>query len=283
MNCTHIEKLLPLFVEGDLDAERMETVMTHLDACQKCQARAAEYEESQSWLRSYAPPDFDEAFFDGLRQSVQSGIARAPRRPNFFQLIAERWRWQPVMALAMALLVIVGGLALYSRLHRAPVNPKLGGELVAQQVDPPRPLGTQKAAEKLNESESPKVGRPKQQLKLINSARPSTPTAKMTEPALPAEIAKVLPPGALAEYRVEVAAYKNTTAALERVLAKFSKPEAAAESGASGAETPVSTDTVPAPEMMRKEMKTANPNIRIIWLTPKETDSQSIKTDRNSN
>ena len=92
MNCTHIEKLLPLYVEGDLDAERAETVLAHLNACRQCQECAAEYEESQGWLRSYSPPEFDETFFDGLRQSVQSEIARAERRPNFFQFIVPRWR-----------------------------------------------------------------------------------------------------------------------------------------------------------------------------------------------
>lgn len=282
MNCTHIEKLLPLYVEGDLDRERMEMVMTHLEACQECQERAAEFEESQSWLRSYAPPDFDEAFFDGLRQSVQSEIARAPRRPNFFQLIAERWSWQPVMALVMALLVIVGGLVLYSRFHRTPVNQKPDGEMAKGPLNPPPTPATQLDVKKPNGSESEKVTQPKQPLKLINSA-PSSSVAKATPPVLPAALTKVLPPGALAEYRAEVAVYNDTAVALEKVLARLSKPEATTEGEAPTPEVAPFTNTTPAPEMKQTEMKTANPNVRIIWLTPKETNSPSSKTDRNSN
>lgn len=283
MNCTHIEKLLPLYVEGDLDAERAETVLTHLDACRECQARATEYEESQNWLRSYSPPQFDETFFDGLRQSVQSEIAWAQRRPNFFQLIAPRWGWQPVMAAAMAVLVIVGGLALYARFHRALVNQKQDGEMVARQTDLPPVSGIPNDAGKPAGGEGEKVVSPTLPPKPINSALPSSSVAKVIEPALPAAIARVLPPGALAEYRAEVAAYNNPAVALEKVLARFSKPEVAAEGEAPEPEVAPSTNTVPAPEMRQTEMKTANPNVRIIWLTPKETDSPSIKTSRDSN
>ncbi len=283
MNCTHIEKLLPLYVEGDLDAARAETVLTHLDACQECQARATEYEESQNWLRSYSPPPFDETFFDGLRQSVQSEIARAPRRPSFFQLIVPRWGWQPVMAAAMAVLVIASGLMLYARFHRASVNPKPDGEIATGQSNLPGTSETPNGAEKINGSGSEKVIPPKLPPRPIHSAPPSAPAAKVMEPALPAAITKMLPPGALAEYRAEIAAYNNPSVALEKVLARLSKPEATTEGGASAPEIAPFTDTAPPPEMKQTEMKTANPNVRIIWLTPKETNSPSSKTDRNSN
>lgn len=285
MNCTHIEKLLPLFVEGDLDAKQAEIVLTHLDACPKCQGRAAEYEESQNWLRSYSPPEFDETFFDGLRQSVQSEIARAQRRPNFFQLIWERWGWQPVMAAAMALLVIVSGIMIYSRIHRAPVTPVTSGpkgEIAQDQLkQPSTPDNQNVAAPPVNVAIN--TGRP-------SKSQPQRMQSEFKEPlvvnaaidtALPLAIAKVLPPEAAAEYQDEIATSQNAAAALEHLLDRFSKPEAATENPDAGSSAP--TNTTPAPGVTRIEMQTANPKVRIIWLAPKETDSQSNKTSRNTN
>lgn len=283
MNCTHIEKLLPLYVEGDLDAERAEMVLAHLDACRECQARATEYEESQSWLRSYSPPEFDQTFFDGLRQSVQSEIARAPRRPNFFQLIVPRWGWQPVMAAAMALLVIVGGLALYARLHRGSVKPTSDGEIANRQPTPPSAPNNLSTAAKQNEGGIEKGIPTKRQPQLIKPTLQESPSVNEVDAALPLAIATVLPPEAVAQYQDEIATSKNAAAALENLLDRFSKPEAAAEMENPDAGLSAPTNTTPAPGVTRIEMQTANPKVRIIWLAAKETGEQSIKTSRNTN
>ena len=284
MNCTHIEKLLPLYVEGDLDTQQAEMVLTHLDACPKCQERAAEYEESQNWLRSYSPPQFDETFFEGLRQSVQSEIARAQRRPNFFQLIVERWGWQPVMAAAMALLVIVSGLVLYARFNRTTVKPTPNGEMVRQTPKPQSTSGNQPVEGNAKNDVADKGQPSKSRHQPIQSVPQELPkVGAPLDTELPSAIAQVLPPEAAAQYHDAIATSKNAATALENLLDRFSKPEAVAEMENPDAVLSAPTDATPARGVTRIEMQTANPKVRIIWLAPKETDSQSNKTSRNTN
>jgi anti-sigma factor RsiW len=284
MNCTHIKKLLPLHVEGDLEREQEALVLLHLETCRECQEIAAQYEESQSWLRSYTPefsPAFDDALFNELSAVVRRERAREEARPGFWQLIAPLWGWRPALAAAVALLAIVIGLAFYSRINRTPIKSTPNDEIVHRQPTP------QSTPDKQNIKVEPdgdvivEAAPPKQQPRQITPEPRESSAGNALALALPLAIARVLPPEAAAEYRNEVAASKDAATALERLLAKFSKPEVAAEP--ENPNTEASPNATPTPEVMRIEMQTANPNVRIIWLAPKETNSQPNKTDRDTN
>ena len=112
MSCRRIEEMIPLYVEGDLEADCADVVSAHLKSCAACSRLAGGFEESQDWLRSYTPPAFDSTFLDGLRTGVLSRIEENKARPWFFQLVSTRWRWDAALAAAL-FLVILGGLAFF--------------------------------------------------------------------------------------------------------------------------------------------------------------------------
>lgn len=76
MTMPHVLDQLPLWVEGDLDAQGMAAVEAHLTLCAACRAEAEAYRESQAWLREEAAP-FTAADRETLRHAV---FARIPPR-----------------------------------------------------------------------------------------------------------------------------------------------------------------------------------------------------------
>src|ERR1044071_3177162 len=100
MNCRRIEEMIPLYVEGDLEVDLAESVSAHLKSCEGCSRLAGGFNASQEGLRSYTPPAFDSAFFDGLRNGVLARIESEKARPSFLQLIATNWRWFPALTAA---------------------------------------------------------------------------------------------------------------------------------------------------------------------------------------
>lgn len=76
MNCTHIEKILPLYAGGDLGGKDETAVAAHLRSCDSCRLLAEGYSRSQELLRSYEAPEFGSAFFDGIRSAVLEEHAR---------------------------------------------------------------------------------------------------------------------------------------------------------------------------------------------------------------
>jgi hypothetical protein len=249
MNCTHVEKLLPLYVEGDLEREQAEAVRSHLKSCQACSQLAAGYEESQSWLRSYAPPEFSDALFGDLRSAVRREIARAERRPTFFQLIVPRWGWQPVLAASLALLVVAGGLALYSRFGGAKQQSKPKEEIAGKPAPPHRTPPQQIATSSQDGGAAKGEAQPR--------PHPESPRPGFRKPPV-AGLAK-------AEPAIEQPGVDPTTAAAGR-----------------GAGETASTRAAAAPGMLRIEIQTADPSIRIIWFVPQETGSPSAKPSTDS-
>lgn len=112
MNCRRIEELIPLYVESDLDESQSQAVSLHLASCEACGLLLTEYRDSQQWMRSQATPEFDDDFFDDMRRGVLRSLEEKPQ-VNWVHRIAERFRLRPVMAVAAALLILIGGLALY--------------------------------------------------------------------------------------------------------------------------------------------------------------------------
>ena len=67
MKCRRVEKLIPLYVERDLESGIADRISSHLDWCGRCNWLADEYRESQTWLRSSPAPEFDEAALNGFK------------------------------------------------------------------------------------------------------------------------------------------------------------------------------------------------------------------------
>jgi anti-sigma factor RsiW len=113
MTCRHVEKMLPLYIEGDLKIRQARKVSEHLDSCCACRELADEYCASQAWFRSHIPPELDDNFFADLSASVKNAILQE-RKPPPWQPMAL-WAWNPIVTAALALLIIGCGIAFLVR------------------------------------------------------------------------------------------------------------------------------------------------------------------------
>lgn len=116
MNCKDVQELLPLHVGGDLAAKKAQALTAHLEDCSACRASAAEYRESFQLTKNSQAPVFSAEFYDEIRQSVLSDIARdsITPRPWFpFVLLPQTWRLRPEWAIASVLVIAVFAFYLF--------------------------------------------------------------------------------------------------------------------------------------------------------------------------
>lgn len=238
MDCTRVEELLALFSGGDLDARQTEAVRAHLVGCPACQAQAVELATSRAWLQAAPPPEFDEAFYADLRQSVLRELPAVKEEGGRYDWLAgflPQWRWQPVMALAATVLLLFAGWAVYRASSGQP-----SGVRSPEVVRNPTPTMTteQKKDFALQQQN---VVPPREERSSNRFSAGGRKSSKRRPVAAPT-----------------ITAPDETNGALI----------AQANEATAGTASPV---LVPAPEMMRMEIQTADPNIRIIWLMPKAT------------
>ena len=248
MNCRRIEEIIPLYVEGDLEIDRAELVSAHLKSCDACSRLAGGFNASQEWLRSYVPPAFDSAFFDGLRNGVLARIDNEKARPSFFQLIAARWRWEAVLT-AAALMVAIGGLIFYAY-HRGPGT--TNREIVRVQTPPEVPA--HHGPENHGDEDPQRVAQaaPKHRHSSLRDA-----VAKAIEPADPESIFGL-------PWEIE-----NSTASEV-------EGNSVTQADSTQTETQPSEEVEPTRESMtRIEIQTSDPTIRIIWFAPNNVDKNS--------
>ena len=131
MKCTHIKRLLPLYAGGDLPIQEADSVRAHLFACQHCNDLAIDFSESSSWLDSQGRVDFDDRFFDELRDSVWQRV-RAEQRES--PQSSWRYAWILLFASATAIAVLAAMPLLRSRDSRAPAKIEVARETRAPDV-----------------------------------------------------------------------------------------------------------------------------------------------------
>jgi len=254
MKCTHAEKLIPLFAGDDLSAQESDALRQHLESCANCRRLAAEFEESRDWMRGFAAPQFDEAMLDDLRDSVLREIGRGENRSRWLQWIVPGWNLQ--FAASMAALLLIAFLAVYVYRGRQP-RPGPGQKDFVNKKQDDNPKDPDNRARRDNErfdgnpSPVPTQQPPrKREYRVIENPR-----VKPVQPPDPV-IATVAP----------VPAPINVEPVVEPlpggVMAK--------------------DDVAFTREMTRIEFQTADPNIRIIWLTPKNSNSSLTKPNTNT-
>jgi predicted anti-sigma-YlaC factor YlaD len=123
MNCTDIRNLLPVYLDGELDASEQRWVTVHLDACEACRREAAII--AKSWemlgeLRDIEPnPFYVSRFFARV----------AERRPwhakwvDILRSALSHRRLLPVMAAAG--LVVLIGIGVTMVQERTDADPRL--------------------------------------------------------------------------------------------------------------------------------------------------------------
>jgi putative zinc finger protein len=245
MRCTHAEKLIPLFAGDDLPAREADDLRRHLEACENCRRLAAEFEESRDWLRGFAAPQVDETMLDGVRDSVLRDIGRIESRARWFQWIVPGWNLRFAFATSLALLLLGALFSLMINRRQSPQDPKSdraearkGG---SDQVKLPPGKTPDGQANNDKQAASPKTDRRKFRRKPTRRGPDESPQTeeRMVEPVLAAQIPDAVGPTA--------------------------DPPAAPD--------PADADPDANQDMLRIEIQTADPNIRIIWFAPKSDAS----------
>ena len=242
MNCRRVEKLIPLYVEGDLVSRSSDRVASHLESCGRCNWLADEYRESQSWLRSSGTPEFDEAFLGGFKAGVLGRIAQANSKPSLLASLMQKWSRRQVFALSAATLIVVGVVVFY--IYKATTNEKRSvieattqmpeGDTVSP-IEPRQPRDTGMAPEAgLKESRRAK--------------NRGAIKARAAVPLIPVQAFEPLQP-------------------TQARAGEGSGPGVVDPS----IERPGGGDN--SSQMLRIEIQTSDPNIRIIWFAPKEVES----------
>lgn len=244
MNCRRVEKLIPLYVEGDIESHSRERIASHLEWCGRCNWLADEFRESQSWLHSTQQPDLDEAFLDSFKADTLKLIAETNAKPSLLSSLIQQLSRRQVFALAGAMMIIVAVVVFY--IHQASKSGRLQGA----------------EAQRMPET---KVTPP-------TEARPAPDTKRDTRLATGA---------GLKEQRSRHRATVNPRAGRPMVPPEPIDPQLSTQisrSGGSGLgsfdpSVEPSGNADDSPPMLRIEIQTSDPNIRIIWFAPKEVES----------
>lgn len=243
MNCRRVEKLIPLYVEGDLESHSRERIASHLEWCGRCNWLADDFRESQSWLRSTQLPELDQAFLDSFKADALKLIAETNSKPSLVASLLQQWSRRQVFALAGAMLIIVAVVVFY--FYQAGTSGRLQ---FADATRSAEPNGTLQTESQSAPDKSTDAG-------LAAGAGLKEPRRSKYGPA-----AKARRP-ALSTQTIE--------SPLSTQISRLGSP------GSGSLEPPVepfgSGDDLPP--MLRIEIQTSDPNIRIIWFAPKEVDS----------
>ena len=238
MNCRRCEHLMPLYVEGDLTSGLAGQMSEHLDWCGKCNWLFDEYKESQSWLRSPSAPEFGDAELKALKAGILKRVAETSARRSLFATLMQHWSRKQVFALSTAVVIIVGVVLLYVYQTRAKVAVPMPQFADSQPNEEPKQPG---------------------------------------EPALDAGTAKVSAPGVNKRHRQPKRRHVKASQA-EPALARRVVEQNGSQAETAGVQTVDSSARFARlPAMLRIEIQTSDPNIRIIWFAPKETDSHQTK------
>jgi cytoskeletal protein RodZ len=249
MQCAHTEKLIPLYVGQDLPADEAEAIRRHLETCGHCRNLATEFEDSRVWLSAFSAPEFDEATLEGMRDAVLSEIGRIEQRKGWSQWFIPGWNLRFAAAVAVAVLIAI--FAFYDR-RGEPSQTFPAQEKIANKDQNKRQQGT---------------GDPNSDNVAVNpSPLPFQPAPQKHRRE---RIEKRRP--------VELPAQRNETVAFVPAPINI-EPAVEPPAGAPG----TNSDVAVTREMTRIEFQTADPNIRIIWLTPKDSNTSNTKPNTNA-
>lgn len=247
MNCRRVQKLIPLHVEGDLHTSAANRVESHLEWCGRCNWVADEYKESQSWLHALQPPAFDETVLDDLKRGVMKRVAESNARPSLFASLVQRWSRRQILALAASFVVVLGMVALYFYQAGAKSNPQAVYSVVegprSEELKPSRQPQKETAT---GEAPGASANKHHRALNRRNNLRSQTGHSVVAARAVARTVAN-----------------QTVTTGTTNALTD----QSSAQNGAANSSR----------DMLRIEIQTGDPSIRIIWFAPKETDLHQSK------
>lgn len=267
MNCKKFTQLIPLFIEADLEVADMQSVTAHLVTCDSCSNSVKEFQTSQSMLRNFAAPEFDEDVFAQMRSTVLNEIAC----PKFSDAIHPLWNWKAAFVASSATIILICVIAInrhgQPEIHIAEASNI--GEVKATNFKSASSENLANSSPAVKQIPNPRSGRNLiAQGEASKSERnPGYEAAKLRSPERATEIeapivaASIAPSGAN-----DLSANIPKGGTLGFILPSASQAE---NTIAANSEKPAAE-----PEMLRMEIQTADPNIKIIWLMP-QTNTQA--------
>ena len=242
MNCRRVQRLLPLHVEGDLRTNKSEEIVSHLEWCGRCNWLADEYRESQGWLRLAKPPEFDEAMLDDFKRGVLKRVEETPARSSLFAALAQQFNRRQILALSATFLILLGVVVVYFYQAR---GKEIRSMISKADSTPKEELKTavganQPGLEAAPEAKSSVIGH---DFRRVGRKRRSHPM-------------------------IANRGSERTIVFPNRSLPGIAPIEKQKE---------VSDVVGRSREMLRIEIQTGDPSIRIIWFAPKETDLHKSK------
>jgi len=239
--------MISLWVAGDLVGAPEREVAAHVAACEGCRRLAGEFSESKSLLtQAGTPPEFGAEFYSGIRCAVLGEIAsdQILSRPSLFR---PRWLY----ATAFAAIVIVSAVMLQ---HFAGAS-----------REPPRDLARapQVTVHPTAQSSDGESSRKKHEL----TGTPGEPSSKIL---------------ALVNRRGSSRHFDETRTPDTLVAAQAARDSGAQIEPAVQSSTRVGPVAIEASsQVSRIEIQTADPNIRIIWLSPRESREPAENHDQD--
>ncbi len=269
MNCHSVTQLLPLHIEGDLAAEEARAVSYHLLSCDECRRVAGEYEESQQLLRLYEPPEFDAAFYDGVRRVVMHEVNNhhaAQFVPASF--VARLLLIPPDYALPVVLLLVACALTFIASrtqptFDRAQREIPVDAQAQSISLSPNATRDESPSAAEL--TGTPHRARTETIRKVHRLKRIARPPSQTPHREALAE--QSTPPDMTVARNITPATtHEDSTPATVQT-------EALSHPGDEGIEVADAGSVEAGPKMLRIELQTSDPNIRIIWLSPRRIAS----------
>jgi hypothetical protein len=266
MNCEEVKANLSLYVARDVERHGAREMMdAHLRECDACRAAAEEWEASHRLLQLHQPPEFDAAFFDSVRRDVMRQISEP--KPSLFARLLGQPFGQRTLTYATAFSLLVCAAVLSSHLLRRAPTPPAG---VAKEKDGgPGRDETSVAQDKGTQTQGGRTANVNEVRVTAPSPQPKPSPRRGVRRQSAPERKSVSPSPKPDEVQVANAPE------VQRVVSPAAEPKTA------GASNQVETVASAEREILRIELQTADPNIRIIWLSPRTTDSaSSSKTSR---
>lgn len=260
MNCEEARENLSLYVAGDIERHgAREQIARHLEGCDPCRALAEEWEASRRLLQLQQPPEFDAAFFDSVRRGVMRQISE-PRPSLLARLLGQPFGPRTLTYAAVFSLLVCAAVLSSHFLRRAHTPP-------AEMVKKEKNGGPGKVETNVNQSPGPREQETRTaNVNKVNVVSPSprpkpSPRRGVRRESAPERKFVSPSPGPDEE---------------QAANAPRSPRDGSPEVGPQVAGSPNHVETAAADrEMLRIELQTADPNVRIIWLSPRTTGSAS--------
>ena len=235
MNCKQVEKFLPLYEGREVSARRAQLITEHLAECASCTEAARDYDDARELMHTVEAPTFGDDFYADIRRNVWRKI-EAESRPS---LIAAMTAWlQPgFIWTAAALLVAVSVAGVYFAAKRLTPRPDVHASVPEVLVPTEKPLSENHGGSFSNPDKKPEPRRQadlprreRRQGRIVAPDRPNPTVAYSSD----AQVMRIEPPSTI-----------------------IGTDNLDFNSGSSS-------------KILRMELQTRDPNIRIIWFTQRE-------------